>query len=94
VKAEEKGVDVALAVDLVVMAVENQYDIGVVASTDTDLLAAIEYVITRPGITVEVAAWRNGSRKELAMPGIHMWSHRLVKADYDQVADYRDYNKA
>ncbi len=66
-KAEEKGVDVALAVDFVVMAVEGKYDIGVIASTDTDLLAAIEYVISRPNVTVEVAAWRDGGNKELSI---------------------------
>lgn len=91
--AQEKGVDVALAVDFVVMAVEGQYDIGVIASTDTDLLAAIEYVITKPNIAVEVLAWRNG-RKELSIPGTHLWCHRLVKADYGLVADHRDYNIA
>ena len=94
-RAEEKGVDVALAVDLVVMAVENEYDTGVVVSTDTDMLAAIEHAVTRPGITIEAAAWRNGSRKELSMTdGSHLWCHRLFKADYDSVADYRDYNVA
>ncbi len=91
---QEKGVDVALAVDFVVMAVEGRYDIGVIASTDTDLLAAIEYVVTKPDIRVEVAAWHNGANKELALPNVHLWCHRMLKVDYDFVADYRDYNIA
>lgn len=35
--AEEKGIDVSLAVDFVVMAVRGEYEVGVLMSTDTDL---------------------------------------------------------
>jgi NYN domain len=41
-KAQEKGVDVALAVDFVVMAVTRVYDVGILVSTDTDLVPALE----------------------------------------------------
>lgn len=44
-KGKEKGVDVKLALDLVMMAVEDRYDVAVVVSTDTDLDEAIEEVI-------------------------------------------------
>lgn len=40
----EKGVDVKLAVDLVIGAADNIYDIAIVISSDTDLLPAIKYV--------------------------------------------------
>jgi uncharacterized LabA/DUF88 family protein len=43
-KALEKGVDVALAVDLVFNAARRYYDVAVVASTDTDLVPALEAV--------------------------------------------------
>ncbi|MEI6448485.1 MAG: NYN domain-containing protein [Actinomycetes bacterium] len=36
VPAEEKGIDVALAVDFVTMASSGAYDVGVLMSTDTD----------------------------------------------------------
>jgi len=36
-RAQEKGIDVSLAVDFVVMAVRGEYDVGVIMSTDTDL---------------------------------------------------------
>lgn len=36
-KAEEKGIDVQIAVDFVVMAVRREYDIGILMSGDTDL---------------------------------------------------------
>jgi len=38
----EKGVDVRLAVDIVTMAQTKQYDVGVVISSDTDLIPAIQ----------------------------------------------------
>ena len=41
----EKGVDVQLAVDLLVGAYENKYDTAVLISSDTDLLPAIQKVI-------------------------------------------------
>jgi uncharacterized LabA/DUF88 family protein len=40
----QKGVDVELAVDVVRLAVQGAFEIGVVASTDTDLVPAIEAV--------------------------------------------------
>lgn len=44
-KGREKGVDVKIALDLVMMAVEDKYDVAVLVSTDTDLDEAIEEVI-------------------------------------------------
>ncbi|MBC7252725.1 MAG: NYN domain-containing protein [Actinobacteria bacterium] len=44
-KGREKGVDVKLALDLVMMAVEDKYDVAVVVSTDTDLDEAVEEVL-------------------------------------------------
>jgi uncharacterized LabA/DUF88 family protein len=40
----EKGVDVKLAVDLIVGAYENLYDVAIVVSSDTDLIPAIQKV--------------------------------------------------
>jgi len=40
----EKGVDVKLAVDLVVGAVDDIYDTAIIISSDTDLIPAIKYV--------------------------------------------------
>jgi uncharacterized LabA/DUF88 family protein len=42
-RAQEKGIDVALAVDFVALAIDGEYDLGVMASTDTDLRPALEY---------------------------------------------------
>jgi len=42
--AREKGTDVKIATDLIVGAVDNQYDTAIVISSDTDLIPALKYV--------------------------------------------------
>jgi len=94
-RPRQKGVDVALAVDFVVMACEGEYDIGVIASTDTDLLPALEYVSGIDTITAEVAAWWGESettRKQLRVAKGGVWCHRLLRIDYDAVSDRTDYS--
>ncbi len=56
----EKGVDVALAIDFVTMAIRDQYDIGVLFSVDTDLKPALDFVYELNGTALpwpRVAAW-------------------------------------
>ena len=90
--AQEKGVDVALAVDFVKLAIEGEYDVGVMMSTDNDLLPALEvvrdYVLGR--IHVAVSAWSvPGQHQRLRLPGL--WCHWLSLADYKTVADRTRY---
>lgn len=49
----EKGVDVKLAVDLVVGATDDLYDTAVIISSDTDLIPAIKYVVSAKGKRIE-----------------------------------------
>lgn len=94
-KAEQKGIDVALAVDFVTLAVDREYDVGVIVSTDTDLKPAIEYVLRKCSgqCYVEVAAWRSQtSRSRLSVSGGTIWCHWLDINDYNYVADLIDYN--
>src|SRR5680860_247529 len=96
-RAQEKGVDVALAVDFVAMAVRGEYDVGILMSMDTDLIPAIEAVtmlIGDPHPSAEVAAWRSSGRSSgrLRIPGHNLWCHWLDLADYQAIADPRDYN--
>lgn len=44
-RIREKGVDVKLAIDLVIGAADDLYDSAIVISSDTDLIPAIKYVI-------------------------------------------------
>jgi uncharacterized LabA/DUF88 family protein len=43
-RIREKGVDVKLAVDLVIGAADNLYDTAIIVSSDTDLIPAIKYL--------------------------------------------------
>ncbi len=48
----EKGVDVQIAIDLVIGAIEDRYDSAIVISSDTDLIPAIRYA-RKKGKTIE-----------------------------------------
>ena len=93
-KAQQKGVDVALAIEFVAYAIEGKYDVGVIASTDTDLIPALEFVRRFAAQRrVEVAAWTSPrSRSRLSIPRSSIWCHWLDRTDYDSVADVTDYN--
>lgn len=94
-RAVEKGIDVALAVDFVRHAVEGKYDVGILASTDTDLKPALEYVAEKGGdIVCEVVCWWGNITKQLSIDGHRIWCHRLELADCEAVSDRRDYNLA
>ncbi len=86
----------ALAIDYVRLAVQGQYDVGVLMSTDTDLKPALEAVdgIKTVRVHMEVGAWRGpGANKRLSLAGQLPWCHQLSAADYALVADSRNYNK-
>lgn len=94
-KAEQKGIDVALAIDFVALAVDDEYDVGVIASSDSDLRPALEFVSRRfvGRRCIEVAAWTSPQTKSrLSIAGGTIWCHWLSRADYDSVADLTDYN--
>lgn len=90
---QEKGIGVALCIDFVAMAIDGLYDVGLIMSTDTDLLPALEFTRNRyAGVRhVAVAAW--DGRRRLASPGGNVWCHWLSRADYDAIADSTDYNR-
>lgn len=92
-RAEEKGIDVGLAVDFVTFAVDGAYDVGIIVSTDTDLRPALEYVLGMKDAPAEAAAWCGETPRGLSVPGARLWCHRLGRPDFDSVADYTDYNR-
>lgn len=96
-KAQEKGVDVALAIDFVRLAAQGAYDVGILVSTDSDLKPALEGAleIKTVGVHIEVAAWRaKGANRRLSLHGQLPWCHQLTLADYQAVADRHDYTSA
>jgi uncharacterized LabA/DUF88 family protein len=92
-KPEEKGIDVALAIDVVRLAIEGEYDVGIICSTDSDLRPALEYVCNKffGAPRVEVMAWSGAKR--LSVPAINMWCHYLNRGDFDAISDTTDYRR-
>lgn len=70
----EKGVDVKLALDLVVGAVDDIYDTAIVISSDTDLIPAIKYVCKAKKKNVEYIGFGSnpsiGMIKESSVPRV------------------------
>lgn len=98
----EKGIDVALAVDFVTLAVKGEYDVGVLFSGDTDLLPALEAVASLPEDgrpKIEVASWMGkhaSSVQQLRLDasfGVEMKCHVLKEKDYGHVHDPTDYTR-
>ena len=93
----EKGVDVALAVDLIESAMLEQYDAAVVFTGDTDLLPALELAFRRTAPRIEIACWQGA--KPLWFPEglarepkrLLPYCHFLNEADFEAVRDQTDY---
>ena len=87
----EKGVDVNLAIDLVSLAYEGAYDVGVVFSTDTDFNPAIKLAL-RLGVTIENAVWwANIPHGNQQLLPDDIQCHKLRLDDYESVRDKRLY---
>lgn len=52
-RTREKGIDVKLATDLIVGAVDSKYDVALVVSSDSDLIPAIDWIRRRKQKKVE-----------------------------------------
>jgi hypothetical protein len=96
---QEKGIDVALALDFAIMGHENKYDVGLMFSADTDLKPALEYIADKRrawGHPIpEVAAWssaQNHSRR-LALTGTDrkLYCHWVDEATYERLRDNTNY---
>ena len=56
----EKGVDVKIAIDVVIDGIEDKYDTAIIVSSDTDLIPAIKYVQSK-GRRVEYIGFSNNT---------------------------------
>ena len=97
-RAEEKGVDVQLAIDFVTMAHTRAYDVGVLVSVDTDLKPALEAVYAIDGPIAETAAWRSPNEEwspRLSLgPERTIWCHWLDEACYSKMRDTTPYSSS
>lgn len=73
-RTREKGIDVKIATDLIVGAVDDQYDTAVVVSSDTDLIPALDWVRHRKQKRIEYIGFsimdrdeKNQTQPQLAM---------------------------
>ncbi len=82
-KIREKGVDVKIAVDLVVGAMEHRFDTAVVVSSDTDLIPAIKYLVGK-GKKVEYVGF--STRPSLGMTKECSLSVLLLREDLDKLS--------
>ncbi len=90
--AEEKGVDVMMALGISVGARNDAYDVAVVASADSDFVPALEDAVN-VGKRVETATWwiPKSPRGQLRLPGRNVWNHCLDKSQFNLVRDDTDY---
>ena len=96
-REEEKGIDVQIAIDMVMMAINGELDVAILASTDTDqrpVLEAFHTLPLDPKPIVEIATWRSPTfNKKLEVKGLHVWQNFLEEADFKAIRDGRDYNQ-
>jgi uncharacterized LabA/DUF88 family protein len=97
-KPHEKGVDVHLAVDLVRYAlVEQMFDVGIVVSTDTDLVPALETIIDSPGSRawgwprVETFCWAGLDKPIRPTTSQRIWCYYPNREQYEAVRDHTNY---
>lgn len=90
--ASEKGIDVAIAVDMMRLAMTPGYmDAAILFSSDTDLLPALEAIWELRLCKLEVASWQRGYRlrfHDSALP----WCHSIGKDQYRTLVDDVDYS--
>ena len=92
-RAEEKGIDVLMALDIAIGARDSHYDVAVVMSADSDLAPAIE-VALEAGKRVETAMWWSPDHphRKMRIPGQRLWNHQLDASRFAQVRDDTDYS--
>jgi hypothetical protein len=95
-KPQEKGVDVLCALALVREAREQDIDLVVLCSQDTDLEPAPEEAARLGSAKVETASWFDNrqhrqSREIRNSGGARLWNTRLGLSQFDACVDLTDY---
>ena len=79
-RTREKGIDVKLATDLIVGAVDNKYDTAIVVSSDGDLVPAIDWVRLRQNKKVEYVGFSiPGKNKDDTRPSQTLITHTNIQ---------------
>lgn len=87
--ANPAGILVALAVDIVLLAWRDRYDVAILCSGDEDLEPALKAVLDQTWKSVEVAAWKGSTRRStrLSVPGERVRCHWLGDDLYAKVVE-------
>lgn len=88
-RTREKGIDVKIAVDMMVGAIDDQYDTAILVSSDTDLVPAIDWIKYRTKKKVEYVGFsmpeeigkRDGVRPVTALIRCTDVQRTLIAAD-------------
>lgn len=89
--AQEKGVDVLIALELVRSADHGDDDLIILASHDTDLEPALDAALESGRAKIETAGWHN--RKRLKPTGSpRLWHTFLGGEQFVRARDRKDYN--
>ena len=59
---EEKGVDTAIATDMISLAWEDAYDVGVLVTSDQDLVPAVEFLDKKGKVIIQAGFPPHGRR--------------------------------
>lgn len=94
--AREKGIDVSLAVSVVEGSLDQDFNVAIVFSGDTDLSPALELVFRRRLVHLEIAAW-SGSKPlwfpdfMRRSPPVHLpYCHFLSAEDFLRCRNHSD----
>lgn len=95
---QEKGVDVQLAVDVIRMALQGEYQTGVIFSRDTDLrpvLETMEDLRPQLGVRVNVGAWQpdTGRRHSLTIERRRIYCYYIDRNAFRKIEDATDYTR-
>lgn len=90
-RATEKGIDVAIAVDMIRLGMSGYMDAAILFSSDTTSCPRSKPLWVMPHCHVEVACWSSAHR--IRFPGTQQpWCHHLSEADLRSVSDAYDYS--
>ena len=79
-RTREKGIDVKLATDLIVGAVDNRYDTAIIVSSDGDLVPAVDWVRLRQNKKVEYIGFSiTGKDKDDTRPSQTLITHTDIQ---------------
>lgn len=94
VKRQEKGVDVLCALQLVKAALDPEVSHVILASQDTDLVPALDEVISLKTALVETAAWYKPGdfrSQEIRPESKAIWNTRMNQINYEASLDVNKY---